>query len=202
MPKTRFLIFLLCLCGLGLPAQAASRLEFPLLALEAGQIMGVALVNPNSDDAEVLLTLFAADGTVLATESVFIDAGRQLSFLASEVFTEVDLSQVGWFRAESGSNDLTGFFLYSNSVRGDLDGADLPVPARHLFFAQVEGDGTVSTQINLVNPGLAEAHVTAHLRVGPLTQQRIFTIPGEGLFSSTRRLSLEEITYLRRESLK
>ena len=180
MTRMRFLIFLLCLCSLGFPARAASRLEFPLLALEAGQIMGVALVNPNSDEAEVLLTLFAADGTVLATQSVFIAAGRQLSFLASEVFTGVDLSQVGWFRAESASNDLTGFFLYLNSLTGDLHGADLPVPARHLFFAQIEGDGIVSTQINLVNPGLVAARVTAHLRVGTLTQRRIFTIARRG----------------------
>lgn len=182
MGKTlaRFVYWVFCLGMILEGAFAASRLEFPRLALQATQILGVAIANPNAEQAELTVTAFAGDGTVLANRNVTVPPASQVSLLASEIFPDLDLSQVSWFRAQSMSNDLTGFFLLLDSQKGQLDGADLPVRSRNLIFSRIEGNDSAGSQINLVNPGGVEAHVTAILRQGTEAQQRIFTLPGEG----------------------
>ncbi len=141
---------LVSLCAGWLPG--VSVLDFPRLAFEPGTITGVAIVNPNPEDADVTLTAYGQDGAVLAVRQMQIPAGRQIATLTRQLFgSDFGADTVGWFRASSASSGLTGFFLILNGEGTQFDGADIPVRARRIIFHQVRVGGGFSTELNLVN---------------------------------------------------
>ncbi len=155
------LCIVMALCG-WLPA--ASVLDFPRLTFEPDVLTGIAITNPNSEDATVVLTAYGADGSVLAVREVVIPAGRQLSTVLRELFgSGAEPATVGWVQGFSMSSGLTGFFLILNSSGTEFDGADLPPRARRLAFNQVRVGGGFTTELNLANTGGEAAQVQLSL---------------------------------------
>lgn len=170
------------------PALAASTLNFPRLSFETGTFTGVAIVNPNGESAAVVLTAFAADGSLLSgpgfqnPASINVPANQQISKLLPEIFgAALQTSTVGWVQAASAADGLTGFFLYLDGADTFLDGADLPVPSIRLAFNQLRIDNGFRTELNLVNPGSAAASLSLQISgSGILPGSRTATIPARG----------------------
>lgn len=162
-------------------ADTASVLDFPRLAFLPDRITGIAIVNPNNQDAPVDLVAYGADGQILAETSFAVGAGQQLPALTMDLFgNSFDADTVGWFQATSPVPDLTGFFLDLELSFLELDGADLPQRASDLVFNQIRIDGDFSTELNLVNPGSSAASLQLTL-VGPAQPViRPLNIPARG----------------------
>lgn len=164
------LIWLICLCT---SAFSASDLTFTRLSFESGTITGIAVVNPNGQEATVTLTAIGADGIALSGNGIRnpvqikIPAGQQYAQVTSTIFGgNFPADTTAWIRATSPSDNLTGFFLYLNPTVSFLDGADLPARSSDLLFLQLRSDSQYSTEINLVNPSpdtKAAVHLALHV---------------------------------------
>ncbi len=76
------------------PLQASSVLNFPRLSVEAGTLTGLAIVNPNDQNADITLTAYQADGSLLAgVNSV------QRTIAANSQFADLVTGTTGIFRA-------------------------------------------------------------------------------------------------------
>lgn len=155
------------LCGILMaaasPAWAASVLDFPRLSFEPDVITGVAIVNPTGENADVAITAYGSDGSVLAVRNVQVPAGRQVSMLTVQLFgAELPPNAAGWFQGFSMTTGLTGFFLVLNTQGTEFDGADLPPRARRIAFNQIQVGEGFSTELNIVNTGgeAVEAELT------------------------------------------
>lgn len=165
------------------PGLAASTLDFPRLSFDSGTITGIAVLNPNDTAAELTLTAYGANGQqLLEPVQVTIQPGRQFSDLTSSLFgSGFDPGTVGWFRAFSPSDDLTGFFLYLNLPEISLfDGADLPQASQRIVFNEVRLEEGFTTELNLINPGEVEASVTVQLVGADTTRSKSVTLPARG----------------------
>ena len=150
-------------------AQAASTLNFPRLSFEAATLTGLAIVNPNGESADITLTAYNADGSLLAGVNAVertIAANSQLPVLVSDLFTgSQDPATVGWIQATSTTDNLTGFFLFFNDTVpfNIFDGADLPQTGTAIVFPQVRVDNGYTTELNLINPSNGTASLTVQL---------------------------------------
>lgn len=143
-----------------LGAGAASVLDFPRLAVAAGELTGIAIANPNPGDAQVTFRAYGETGQMLAESDGVVPGGAQLPALTFDLFPGLPEGTVGWFQVTSPEPGLSGFFLDLNFVTfGELDGADLPPRARSIVFNTVQTTGGASTELNVVNPGEAGANV-------------------------------------------
>lgn len=150
-------------------APAETVLNFPRLSFGPGRIVGVAVFNPNSEDATLAFTAFRASGDRLdPTASVIVPAGRQFATLVcqsgppydnslfGEGCGEINDEDGGWFQGVSESDHLTGFFLFLNDPSqgpiAQLDGSDLPEADSAVVFNQITVDGQSSTELTIVNP--------------------------------------------------
>jgi len=155
------------------PVFSSSQLNFPRLSFEADTITGIAIVNPNPVEATVTLTAVDAQGNRVSGSGiknpvqVKIPAGEQYAQITSLIFGGTFTpaqAPTAWIKATSGSDNLTGFFLYLNPSISFLDGADLPQSSTNLAFLQVRADDEYSTEVSLVNPSAAPAaiHIEFH----------------------------------------
>ncbi|MFZ0430716.1 MAG: hypothetical protein WAO20_21560 [Acidobacteriota bacterium] len=172
---------------LAAPCLAGSTLIFPRLSYETGTYTGIAIANPTAVAAQITLTAYGADGTLLSGSGVAnpvqitIEPHRQFARTSYELFgAGLARSTVAWFKAESPVEGLTGFFLFLNGSITFFDGADLPEQSRDLVFNLVRlGDGW-STELNLVNPGTAGTTVELTLRGGATALSRSLTLSAKG----------------------
>ena len=166
--------------GMG-EASRGSILDFPRLTFAAGKITGLAIVNPNSLAASVDFTAYDQDGRILAQQNRMIPAGQQLAQLTFEIFGDLDPETIGWFRVNSTTPGLTGFFLDLDGSLFELDGADLPTRARRVIFNKIRvGDG-FSTELNIVNTGNLATEVRLTLVGGPAPVVKVFDLPALGV---------------------
>ena len=146
-------LWLLILLFFSSAAQGSSTLNFPRLSFEAGTLTSLAIVNPNDQSAEVTLTAYNADGSILGVnqDPIIIAANSQFAGLVSGptgIFSG-EPDTVAWFQATSTTDNLTGFFLFFNdSLPFNLfDGADLPQTGTSIIFPQVRVDSGYTTEV-------------------------------------------------------
>ena len=126
-------------------------------------------MNPNGESADITLTAYNADGSLLAGVNAVertIAANSQLPVLVSDLFTgSQDPATVGWIQATSTTDNLTGFFLFFNDTVpfNIFDGADLPQTGTTIVFPQVRVDNGYTTELNLINPSNGTASLTVQL---------------------------------------
>ena len=164
-------------------AGAGSVLDFPRLAVEAGNLTGMAIANPGAQDAALTFRAYGENGALLAEDSNRnVPGGQQLSLLTSELFPGLPAGTVAWFQATSPVSGLSGFFLELNfATFAELDGADLPPRARRIVFNTVQTSDGASTELNVVNPGNATANVTLTLISGEDRVERDIQLPAKGV---------------------
>ncbi len=164
-----------------LGAEALSVLDFPRLAVAAGELTGIAIANPNPADAPVTFRAYGETGQMLAETGGVVPGGAQLPALTFDLFPGLPEGTVGWFQVTSPAPGLSGFFLDLNfATFGELDGADLPPRARTIVFNTVQTTGGASTELNVVNPGedAASIRLTLISAEGPV--ERNIEIAGRG----------------------
>ena len=177
-------LVLITLCGLP-PLQASSVLNFPRLSFESGTLTGLAIVNPNGQSADVILTAYNADGSLLAGVNQVqrtIEADSQLAELVSGLFSG-DPDTVGWIQATTSTDNLTGFFLVFNDTLpfNLFDGADLPEAAPELVFTQVRIDSGYTTELNLINLGSTTTNLQLDLiSSGASVATQLLSLPEKG----------------------
>ena len=161
-----FSLALLCLPGL----RAESRLVFPRLVFEENALTGVAVGNPTDSDAQVTFTAYGRSGKLLSGSNfenpvkIMVPAGQQISRRGRELFgSQPNSVAPAWFLITSPVDGITGFFLYQNRSQHMLDGADPPALSRKLVFNEVRVASGYSTELNLINPGEAEADLKLEL---------------------------------------
>jgi uncharacterized repeat protein (TIGR01451 family) len=181
----------LVLPGFFSSVQASSTLNFPRLSFEQNTLTGIAIVNPSSQDAAVILTAYGTDGQPLSGSGfqnpvpVTVRANQQFSRQATELFgSSLDPSKIGWFQATSSVDELTGFFLFLNGPPITLfDGADLPESAAKIIFNKIQIDSGSSSELNIINPSGASTDVEIQL-VGPDSSrlsEKTLTLPPKGI---------------------
>ena len=182
-------------------AGAGSVLDFPRLAVEAGNLTGMAIANPGSQDAALTFRAYGENGALLAEDSNRnVPGGQQLSLLTSELFPGLPAGTVAWFQATSPVAGLSGFFLELNfATFAELDGADLPPRARRIVFNTVQTSNGASTELNVVNPGNATANVTLTLISGEDRVERDIQLAAKASPEWMPPLCLASMTGLRQE---
>ena len=162
---------------------AGSVLDFPRLAVETGNLTGMAIANPNPQDAAMTFRAYGEAGDLLAEDSGrSVKGGEQLALLTSELFPGLPEGTVACFQATSPVAGLSGFFLELNfATFAELDGADLPPRARRIVFNTVQTSGGASTELNVINPGDSTANVTLTLISGDDPVVRQIALPARGV---------------------
>ncbi len=169
---------------------AATTLFYPRLVSRSGmttetsESTGIAIVNLDSDDAE--LTVRAIDGKGFESTgpnfnnpvSMTLAPSEQIPIVDSQLFGSgvSDPDQIRWMKIESTQAKTAGFFLSFNDTLGVLDGADVSTNTLSSFvFPEIMATGTQSetsgtdaiadpfTQIHAANPNSDAATVTFEL---------------------------------------
>jgi len=166
----------------------ASELNYPRVSLSGDTVTGLAIVNPGTESATITLKAFGGDGNLLKTPHnpvvLSLGPGEQLARTALELFGAPDKNAgPAWVRGESATDGLTGFFLYLDNQITFFDGAEIPEPTEQLLFPEVRIEPGAATELNLVNPNEATAHVEFILYGGVSPVTRTLTLPA---FGSTR----------------
>jgi len=151
------------------PAWGSSTLNFPRLSFDPTTFTGVAFVNPSDEEALVTLTAYDENGqlvTGITNPAQWpVPARSQLVQLTSDYFVGAgpDPGMVAWFQATTEADELSGFFLFLNGTVTEFDGADTPVAAESIVFNRIGVDSVTSTELNIVNPGIAPASLVLEL---------------------------------------
>ncbi len=166
----------------------SSRINFPRLLFDPNTITGVALVNPNDQDAKVTLTAYGASGEILHAShftnpvTVTVPAGCQFANTTLAMFgTAFSPETPAWFQAVSNLDNLTGFFLVLNSTIDYLDGTVPPELSRNLVISGIQAGRTAETELNLVNPNSEAASVSIQLRISGTPYLKETQIPAHGV---------------------
>ena len=148
---------------------------------DATWFTGVAITNPEQDDASVIITGFNNSGGEIqddpATEDVVefvnpreltIDAGTQFAETADEVLQSSESGAVtGWFDVDSDVTGLKSFFLNGDYSLKRLDGAVAVSGTSQKFIVpEVQVLDGRRTELAILNPNRQVTNVTISM-VGP-----------------------------------
>ncbi|NOZ12106.1 MAG: PKD domain-containing protein [Acidobacteria bacterium] len=89
------------ICGFSLKGESATDGIFPLMVTGENNWTGIALANPNGQEAEVTIDLVQADGTLVATKTASIPANGRFSFVAADYFSRYNLRETDYLRFHS-----------------------------------------------------------------------------------------------------
>jgi hypothetical protein len=168
-------------------ASAQSVLNFSRVLLDGSNNSGIAITNPSSYYAYVLLTLYGPDGnpinnnTALNPFNYVIEPKSQIQVLASDLFGVSNAE--GWVQATSTTSGLMGFY-FTGDFNSTLDGSESVTPMTSQVLPLIRDDQTAHTDLLLINPGTTAATVGlsfSNLRgddVGSTSQ----TIPAHGIW--------------------
>jgi hypothetical protein len=163
-------------------AIAQSTLDFPrLFTQQDRQSTGFAIVNPGPTAAAVTFTLYAANGSIIATADRIISQRGQFAQLGSELFPTATAS--GWVEVTSGASGLQGFWIggdFVNLTRGD-GAAAAPLSAEQVFPWV-----PVLNELNIANPNASPISVTI----------RAFNETGVEVGTNTRTITAKGISQL------
>lgn len=136
-------------------ASGQSVLGFPRAIVDGAQDTGVAITNPNPYFADVLLTLYAPDGTPVANGlinpvSYRIAPKSQLQMQVSKLFAAGNAE--GWIQVTSTSSGLIGYY-FNGDYRETLEGAETALPMLNQSIPLIREDPTTRTDLFVANPG-------------------------------------------------
>ena len=89
------------ICGFSLKGETTTEGVFPLMVTGENNWTGVALANPNSQEAAVTIDLVQEDGAVVATQTATIAANGRFSFVAADYFSRYNLKETDYIRFHS-----------------------------------------------------------------------------------------------------
>ncbi|NOY22073.1 MAG: PKD domain-containing protein [Acidobacteria bacterium] len=89
------------ICGFSLKGETATDGVFPLMVTGENNWTGIALANPNAQEAEVSIDLIQADGTVIASKTASVPANGRFSFVAADYFSRYNLKESDYIRFHS-----------------------------------------------------------------------------------------------------
>ncbi len=183
-----FPALLLCLFVV-VPGRAGTTLTFPKVSFAGDLLTGIAIANPTARNATVTLTAYGEDGIPVVRSGfknpveLTVPAGQQLARVVSEVFgSGLEPGTSVWIQGTCSEDGLTAFSLLFNASGSLLDGSEAPAKAQKLVFNHVKVDGGYSTELNIVNPAIKDAHLQVQL-ISPsgVLQLKELQIPAHGL---------------------
>ena len=153
-------------------------LIFPALVARQGNLYdssnntstGLAIANLDETEANLALTAFNQAGAPISgagitnPKSLTLPPGTQFPRIDYEVFGAgfSGVDRPGWFRLDSTSRKIAGFFEIFNGSLTILDGVDVSArPMSALIFTYVEAGGFM--EIHVVNPNAVPVAVTLNL---------------------------------------
>ena len=137
---------------------------------DTSEYTGIAVANLGLEAAELTFTAFGTNGALIAGAGVTnpavvpIEAGQQLPVVDFQVFGSglPAIKPVGWFKVESSTGRVGGFFLMFNRTLTILDGADVSSETAQAWVVpEVEAEGF--TQLHVANPDISPARVVFEL---------------------------------------
>ena len=168
-------------------ASAQSVLNFSRVLLDSSNTTGIAITNPGSYYADVLLTFYGLDGNPIQN-GVLNPTGRmnyrlapktQVQVLASELFDGGE----GWIQATSPTSGLMGFY-FTGDFNSTLDGSPSVAAMTSQVLPLIREDVTAHTDLLITNPGSATANVVLNFSdprgvdIGTVSQ----SIPAHGVY--------------------
>jgi hypothetical protein len=136
-------------------AHAQTISYFPRVVSTDPVITGIALSNPSSKTASVILTMYDEAGTAFQPRTVQLSAGEQYTRLTTEVFPE-SAGKRGYIEVSADVPDILGLYL-SGDFSNAVDGAELLQASTGLTFPLITQLGSTTTELTLTNPtGKAE----------------------------------------------
>jgi hypothetical protein len=140
-------------------AHAQSVLNFPRSSVEQ---TGIAIINPNTNFADVQLTFYGLDGTPLADGAVNpvnyrIGPKSELQMMARDLF--VAARAEGWIQATSSSPGLTGFY-FTGDFSSKLDGSPSAPALTAQVLPLIREDVNEHTDLLIINPGNVTANIS------------------------------------------
>jgi hypothetical protein len=176
-------------------APSGTSLYFPRLVSTDGsgsdssEYTGIAVANLGGSSAALAFTAFDRSGAPLSGSNISnpklmeLKAGEQIPIVDAQVFGSglPGNNPVGWFKLDSSSSRVAGFFLMFNSSLSVLDGADVSSKSLTSFILpEIEDQGF--TQIHVANLNSSSANVTFDLMTssGVLRSRFVRTINRSG----------------------
>jgi hypothetical protein len=134
------------------------------------EFTGVAVANLSGANATLTFTAFDASGSLIAgpgitnPASLELKAGEQIPVIDYQLFGAglMDREIPGWFKVESASSPVVGFYLIFNQTLTLLDGTDASSRTAAAFILPEIEDAGI-TQIHVANPNMAPATLTFEL---------------------------------------
>ena len=140
---------------------------FPLFNLDAGEFVGMSVVNRETQQQDFTVTVTASDGRTSQSGVVSAPGGNQRAVLLRELLAGRSLPASGWVRVEKQGNDCTVYL--TTGTAEILTGTDAaPSLSTAILLPHIEVNtgfaelGHTDTSIALVSPNEAAA-VTAQL---------------------------------------
>ena len=99
--------------SLPLVSQLEDSMVFSQVASDSTYYTGLAMLNPNAEDATATIDLYKADGTLEASMTVIIPAGERISRLLDQLFPEIagQAKTSGYIRVQS-DRGIAGYSVF------------------------------------------------------------------------------------------
>ncbi len=165
--------------GVSAATHATTAIYFPHFDTTADWWTGIALVNPNSSQANVTLTAYDQSGTQTGSSTITLPANGQKAF---QVKDQLSVSGTGWIAVES-DQLIFGLEIFGNIASGGLAGLAAFTTLRdNTVFSHFDTTADWWTGIALANPNSSSASVTlaAYDQSGTQTGSSTITLPANG----------------------
>jgi hypothetical protein len=156
------------------PGTTPANIYFPFFEGDTQRYTGYAVANWGSKPADVLFRAFDNDGNELMNPAevvnprmITIPPRSQMALLGEQIhgLAFEGRPRNGWIQAQSGSSEVTGFFVEGDFSESLLDGAVAEGKSdTWLCFTRVRGTtDSLTNRITIVNPNAVPAHVAVRL---------------------------------------
>jgi hypothetical protein len=140
-------------------------LILPIIENASGSTTEISLINPNSDSstpANMSISFFKEDGTLVATKSRSIAANGAVQGPLSEIFSDVDYTQVHGMRIRSDRPVAcyASIFQQGNKSLITIAAQNAALPSKTIYFPQLAEGAGWSTAVGVQNMTGADIMVT------------------------------------------
>lgn len=161
-------------------------------AFDDSEYTGIAVVNLDTVNANVKFTALDTTGTPITGTGInnpvtyIIKPANQLVKQDFEFFGTglTAPNRIGWIKAESSTQKVTGFFVAYNGSLTIMDGADVSGRTMSSFvLPEIENpEGSGFTQIHIANPNSGTATLSVSIiRPGQSPSQSSYSVPGNAV---------------------
>jgi len=89
------------ICGFALGGTLSTAVTLPLIGTGDDRWTGLALANPGSEAAIVSFTLTAADGSMIAQQTMTLEPGTRIATLLSDLFMGIEVGATDYVRVKA-----------------------------------------------------------------------------------------------------